>query len=116
MKNQKLLSDISVALPKTAAILNFLLDELSVLKINGAFAEPGMVEIEIPPNLIGGELVFARVQIWGDIMAFSFHFYPDDVVAEVKSADPIPTDLLPAPLFWSLITLLVLVSIICFMS
>lgn len=86
-KQSRSISEIIVTLPQAVSILNFLSDELAVLKIIGAADEPCMAEIQIPPKFIGGELVFARVQINGDIISYSFHFYPDDVVAEVTAAN-----------------------------
>ena len=86
-EKSKQLSEITVTLPQALLILNHLNDEVAMLKLKaGPDAEKCMVDIQVPPDLINEELVFARVQILGDLMAYSFHFYPDDVVSEATIA------------------------------
>lgn len=75
MKNAK---SIEVSVSEGLAILEYIYGEITAY-ISKVEYENFFFDVEIPPSLIRGMLVFARVDVAGDIYQISFHPYPDEI-------------------------------------
>ena len=76
---------IDVSLSQAEKIVNWLSDEILMTRIKSPYQQ-FFFESQIPDDLIGGELAFARIDVDGEIFRITFHRYPPEIEAEVKNA------------------------------